>query len=93
LSEEREKDFKIAQQLISGSKNVLFMGFGYDEINIQRLGVDNFVGKSIFGTTYGYEDEEVNRKLHILVSKQGIKFTKKCLRNLEFLRKTLQQVV
>lgn len=50
---------KSAQKLISAAEVVFFLGFGYDKINLERLGlVPPQTGKEYLGTAYGLEDGE-----------------------------------
>lgn len=86
LQNEREQHFHKAKEIIAQAENVIFMGFGYDPINIDRLDVATIVRKNIIGTTYGYTDEEENRRLSILRAKQGVNIRTKKLTNLPFLR-------
>jgi hypothetical protein len=62
---ERTDEFEEAQRLITKAKKVCFLGFGYDETNIERLGIldilareENY-GKELYLCTYGLWENKV----------------------------------
>ena len=63
---EEQFEFVRAKEIISKSEVICFLGFGYHELNMERLGF-NPLSKyqdykaSIFGTTYGLTTAEANR--------------------------------
>jgi hypothetical protein len=59
---ETKKEFSDAKRLISASKRLIFIGFGYHSQNIERLGIDIHSGQlSIFGSAYGLTQLEKNK--------------------------------
>ena len=46
------RDMVVAQEAIKQAKRVIFLGFGYDDTNLDRLGVDTKEPDKYFGTAY-----------------------------------------
>jgi len=59
IGDERSKDnFKKANDFLSNSKSIIFIGYGFDETNNSSLGIyenEKFENISIFGTKYKIE--------------------------------------
>jgi hypothetical protein len=53
----RDKEFLRAKKLISGAQTILFMGFGYNKMNVERLGIRD-LGKKALGTCIGMSNRE-----------------------------------
>jgi hypothetical protein len=66
-----EEQFAVARELITRAANICFLGFGYDPVNLNRIGMDEQLrrkdhhqgwyrhGKGIFGTTLGLKKAEI----------------------------------
>lgn len=53
-------EIKKAQELIANASRVLFLGFGYDEKNLEILGLPQLLrGKKVFGTALGSTKNEI----------------------------------
>lgn len=52
------EEFRQARQLLSKADEIVFLGFGYDETNLLRLGLDEIGEKNYYGTTFGMTNEE-----------------------------------
>lgn len=54
-------EFKKAHELLANAINIYFLGFGYDETNLNRLNILRNVkgGASIYGTAYGLQRAEL----------------------------------
>lgn len=77
-------EFKRANELLAGAKRIIFLGFGYDQINMSRLGLTNLHGKTIIGSTHGLTRAEW---MGIKKNNNGkINFDRNGFLNLEFLR-------
>jgi hypothetical protein len=67
--EDIEKD-KYIEEYISFSERIFFLGFGYLEENMKKLGLDTntniLAGKKIYGTAYKKTDAEFNHILAML---------------------------
>ncbi len=51
-------DFQEAQQVISEASNVVFLGFGYDEITLNKLlGNSDLDSKKFYGTSIGLDQD------------------------------------
>lgn len=64
------------------SARIYFLGFSYDEDNLEKLGIKNMKDKTIIGTSFGLTDLERND----ITSKWGIELPKDNCKILEFLR-------
>jgi hypothetical protein len=54
ITEGRDDDFKQAKALLGDAEQIIFMGFGYNSKNIERLGIADLPGeRSIIGTCQG----------------------------------------
>ena len=52
----------LIDQYVRQAENLCFLGFGYNETNLRRLGIDeNFTGDKILGTAYGLGADERKR--------------------------------
>jgi len=58
-----DKYFKKAYKLLEQAKIVIFLGFGYHKENLERLKLREILtnGKTIFGTTKGFEFGEIQK--------------------------------
>ena len=52
------EEFQEAYKLIQKSQRIYFLGFGFDEINLERLNVQLMKGKELFGTSLGIEESK-----------------------------------
>ena len=52
----------VAHQLMSDADTLCFLGFGYHDLNVQRLEIDqSFNGNRFWGTAYGLKDGEAEK--------------------------------
>ena len=61
LISEREKEPEILEKIrgsLFASERIYFLGFGYDETNLQRLGIHELKDKLLKGSSYGLGDAE-----------------------------------
>lgn len=59
---ENNEDYKIAHDIFRKSESIFLLGFGYDPINVNRLGLKQFHKyENIFGSTFGYTNPEIER--------------------------------
>lgn len=59
--DETDRDFKWAKELISAADQIVFLGFGYNETNLHRLGIEEFPdGKSV-GTCFKMGGRAIDR--------------------------------
>lgn len=66
----RDKEFKRAKELISDAERVYFLGFGYGETNIERLGIKDWPGgKQGRGTAKGLKTRERQRASRLMGDK------------------------
>jgi hypothetical protein len=70
--------FKAIKKMLLPSQVICFLGFGYDEINLERIGMRELVGqmhngvsKQVCGTTYGLEKAEKKRAITLCGSRGG----------------------
>ena len=54
----RDKDFERGLNLLQNAKRVLFLGFGYNSLNMERLGIIG-VGITAIGTGVGLTAAEI----------------------------------
>jgi len=61
MSEEREtEELKKAHELLRDAKNIYFLGFGYDELNLDRLEITKYgINKKMRGTSYGLSEKDL----------------------------------
>ena len=52
---EDSEEFKAAYKLIETAQRIYFMGFGFDEVNLERLDIKLMGGKSLIATAYGLD--------------------------------------
>ena len=52
LEDDYGKDMVVAQEAIKQAKRIIFLGFGYDDTNLDRLRVNNWETGKYFGTAY-----------------------------------------
>jgi hypothetical protein len=55
IQDGRDADFELAKKLLNDAEQILFLGFGYNPINLERLKIKEIDpnGKSIIGTSIG----------------------------------------
>jgi len=59
IHEEIVEPYQQAMPLIQQAEMICFLGFGYNPVNVERLGVANWkTDAGLFGTAYGYSDAE-----------------------------------
>jgi len=46
-------DFRRAKELLAGADQIVFMGFGYSETNLKRLGIGDLPDGKAIGTCHG----------------------------------------
>ena len=67
---EDSDDFRAAQELIRGSSNLLFIGFGYDSTTLSLLMRDvDLSKKRILGTGYGLNDARIKEVIQFFDSR------------------------
>ncbi len=59
LENDYGRDMLIAQEAIKQAKRVIFLGFGYDETNINRIRIDTWEPGKYFGTGYRLENKRI----------------------------------
>jgi hypothetical protein len=60
-TEDRDVDFKRAKKLLQDSERILFLGFGYHPVNLDRLGIKELGSKKIFGSCVSLGNQEKSR--------------------------------
>jgi hypothetical protein len=65
IDDVRDADFALAKKLLNEAEQILFLGFGYDPINLERLKIRdiNPNGKTIRGTSWGLGQSELKEVL------------------------------
>ena len=58
IKDGRDKEFERAKTLINEAERVLFMGFGYNGTNMERLGIAGIGANKAFGTCVGMGNHE-----------------------------------
>jgi hypothetical protein len=73
ISDGRDKDFESAKQLMQNAYRILFLGFGYNRTNIERLGIADLPDGKAIGTSIGLGNKEssvvteaCHRKIHLV---------------------------
>jgi hypothetical protein len=59
ITDGRDADFRRAKELLSQAEQIRFMGFGYNRINMERLGLANLPRGIAMGTTQGIGNSEL----------------------------------
>lgn len=54
-----DPQFKEAHKLLKSAEQIHFLGFGYDDVNLKRLKLENLKGRRIYGTTYKFTNTEI----------------------------------
>lgn len=57
---DRDADYKQAQQLLQEAKQIFFLGFGFNTVNVARLGISSITATEVFATAIGYVQNEIN---------------------------------
>jgi hypothetical protein len=62
IDDGRDKDFERAKQLMTDADRVYFMGFGFSEANVARLGISQLdcLRDKAFSTAVGLTDREMS---------------------------------
>jgi hypothetical protein len=55
----RDADFAKAKELLKNAEKVYFIGFGFNKINVERLGIADLEHNKCIATTYGLTANEV----------------------------------
>jgi len=63
ISDGRDKDFENAKRCIKQSERVYFLGFGYDETNMERLGVRDIPPGKALGTAYHIQGAAARKRI------------------------------
>ncbi len=84
-----DDDFQQAHKLLEEAEVVYFLGFGYNEINVERLRIDSYPEGKLFGTCYGLGEAE---RQQIMTHWPNVKLAGASLDVLDFFRhyKTLR---
>ncbi|MBS4027149.1 MAG: SIR2 family protein [Ignavibacteriales bacterium] len=53
-----DPEFKEAYKSLVGAKYIYFLGFGYNDVNLKRLGISSYTDATIKGTSFGLGDAE-----------------------------------
>lgn len=91
--------FPEAQRVIVSSQYLLFLGFGYDKINVQRLYLErwhenwNERGGKINGTVVGFSGKEYQMRVQPLFSRFQNNFNRNDLHVRPFLRNNLDWLI
>lgn len=56
-------EFREAFRNLEFATRIFFLGFGYHEMNLNRLNLNNVLTDNIFGTAYKWGNSEINRKI------------------------------
>ncbi len=68
ITDGRDKDFSTAKALMAEAEQVLFMGFGFNQTNIERLGIRE-LPRVAMSTAVGFVNQEKVRVLQACGSK------------------------
>ncbi len=85
-----EPQFLKAHNLLNSAEYVFFLGFGYNEVNLRRLGLGKIEGSTkLTGSTYGFTVAEIQRiqrliKRHVEFDMTGKQNCENFLRNSEY---------
>jgi len=52
---QKSPEFQNAQRLIDNAEKIIFLGFGYDQTNLERLNITSMKGKDIIATRYNLD--------------------------------------
>lgn len=68
---DRDSEFLEARERMKEAERIYILGFGYNEINVQRLGIRDLMadGKKIIGTAKGFMGQEFENKKKICNNK------------------------
>ncbi len=56
---DEDPEFIAAHKLIQEAKVIIFVGFGYNRMNLKRLNLDDAAEATLYGTSYGLEKREI----------------------------------
>jgi hypothetical protein len=59
IDDGRDADFGKAKELLKNAEKIYFMGFGFNNINVDRLGIADLEPNKCIATTYGLTANEV----------------------------------
>jgi len=70
---EKDKEFNKAYKLITDARMICFLGFGYDEINLSRLKLQEILSTQqlLFGSTFGLTPAEIDTKKFLIESNKS----------------------
>jgi hypothetical protein len=72
---EDTEEFQKAHMLIKEARKLVFVGFGFDPTNLERLKIhDHFTGQEIYATAYGLEEEEIDKRIYSPLHQQDPNF-------------------
>ena len=60
ISDGRDEDFSVAKTILDRAERVYFLGFGYDQTNMMRLGISDLDQGKASGTAMGLGDAEIH---------------------------------
>jgi hypothetical protein len=68
---EKSDDFAEARRALEDARNVIMLGFGYDDTSVRRLGLSTHIpDRIIFGSAFGLSHEERGRVESVFESQQ-----------------------
>ncbi|MEQ9466061.1 MAG: hypothetical protein RLN88_01545 [Ekhidna sp.] len=84
IDEDREYDHD-AFSLIDTADDVFFLGFGFDDQNLERLGLDSKTlnGVNVYASIYSQKKNDINRIRNLFRGSTSLHHTKTCLELLE----------
>jgi hypothetical protein len=56
---DRNREFNRAKQLLNEAEKIYFLGFGFNQVNVERLGVATLAPKKSIATGYGLRPREI----------------------------------
>jgi hypothetical protein len=59
INDGRDADFAKAKELLKNAEKIYFIGFGFNKINVERLGIADLEPNKCIATTYGLTANEV----------------------------------
>lgn len=72
--EDNSREFATARHFLVNADHVIFLGFGYHEENVRRLGVQDWINRhiAVIGSVQGLVGQEVDRVKKMFTGKSGI---------------------
>jgi DNA-binding MurR/RpiR family transcriptional regulator len=59
VSDGRDNDFSKAKELLRSAERIYFMGFGFNNLNVERLGIQALRPNKSFATAFGLTTNEI----------------------------------